>query len=83
MKKLGNPAAARPRYDFSSDAQSSCKLRPLGPMIGKGGRYETSKPVAQMRMSMGYSFPSSQTTPFSVNAFAALKTFETFTFPSA
>lgn len=51
IKWFGNPLAAMPRYDFGCPTHTSWRFNPSRPMIGKRGRNEVSKPVAQIIMS--------------------------------
>lgn len=63
---FGKPSAHTPRYVFGSGDHLSLSSTPSRPTMGKGKRYDVSKPVAQMMMSRSMCFPSSVSMPVGV-----------------
>ena len=66
MKKFGKDGAHKERYDVGSSAHASERERLLRPIKGHGGRWETSKPVAQTIASKAWCVPEVVVMPVGV-----------------
>lgn len=66
MKKFGKPSVVSVRYVSGKGVKCVDRVRPLSPVMGKGGEEVVVNPVAQIRTSSCTSFPVSSIILFGV-----------------